>query len=60
MGFFLQRAFRMIFPKKVKLHKGIIIAQYARTGDIPRKRKAPDKKPAALPLRYDNRGKKCA
>lgn len=62
MGYFLHRAFRMIFPKKVKIHKGVIIAQYANPQDIPRKRKASGSITVDLPPRskYSDTGKRCA
>lgn len=62
MGYFLQRAFRMIFPKRVKIHRGVIIAQYANPEEIPRKRKTSSVKPVYLPRKnkYDDTGKRCA
>lgn len=43
--YFFKKVFRMIFPKKVRVYKQVVIAQYANT---PNKRKTPRKKSPVL------------
>lgn len=61
-GYFLKTVFRMIIPKKVIIHKGVMIAQYADVNEMTGKRKTPGKKPTVLYAdgKYNNENKKCA
>lgn len=60
--YFLKKVFRMIFPKKVKIYKEVIIAGYCDFGKNAVKRKTPQK-PAVLYAddKYKKKNKrKCA
>lgn len=47
IAYFFKRVFRMVFPKKAVIHKGILVAQYA--GEKQRKiKKAPQRDSVVL------------